>query len=122
MPGMCRCNRCASPSARLATPPLLCLQVAAFQCLQPFIGTLLAFLVLNESPTPWDLGAVRMLSVVWLLLIAVCNWAKRCRRALLRLLWTHAVAKQGCLSGCCPAYHSQHSSKLALTCCGLRSN
>lgn len=33
-------------------------QVAAFQCLQPFIGTLLAFLVLNESPTAWDLGAV----------------------------------------------------------------
>lgn len=32
--------------------------MAAFQCLQPFIGTLLAFLVLNELPTAWDLGAV----------------------------------------------------------------
>ena len=26
-------------------------QVAAFQCLQPFVGTLLAFLVLGEEPT-----------------------------------------------------------------------
>lgn len=33
-------------------------QVAAFQCLQPFIGTILAFLVLNEAPTVWDLGAI----------------------------------------------------------------
>lgn len=33
-------------------------QVAAFQCLQPFIGTILAFLVLNEAPTAWDLGAI----------------------------------------------------------------
>jgi hypothetical protein len=41
-----------------ATVACFCPQVAAFQCLQPFIGTLLAFLVLNESPTPWDLGAI----------------------------------------------------------------
>lgn len=32
-------------------------QVAAFQCLQPFIGTLLAFTVLHEQPSMWDLGA-----------------------------------------------------------------
>lgn len=43
---------CAHPSGRLL------LQVAAFQCLQPFIGTILAFLVLNEAPTAWDLGAI----------------------------------------------------------------
>ena len=34
------------------------MQVAAFQCLQPFMGTLLAFLVLGEQPSVWDLGAV----------------------------------------------------------------
>jgi drug/metabolite transporter (DMT)-like permease len=34
------------------------LQVAAFQCLQPFMGTLLAFLVLGEQPSAWDLGAI----------------------------------------------------------------
>lgn len=33
-------------------------QVAAFQCVQPFFGTLLAFLVLGEEPSLWDLGAV----------------------------------------------------------------
>lgn len=34
------------------------MQVAAFQCVQPFFGTLLAFLVLGEEPSLWDLGAV----------------------------------------------------------------
>jgi hypothetical protein len=43
-------------------------QVAAFQCLQPFVGTLLAFLVLNEAPTAWDLGAVGI--VAGLLLVS----------------------------------------------------
>ena len=42
------------PAAHLPPPT----QVAAFQCLQPMLGTLLAFLYLNEAPTPWDLGAL----------------------------------------------------------------
>ena len=33
-------------------------QVAAFQCLQPFMGTVLAFLILGEQPSIWDLGAI----------------------------------------------------------------
>lgn len=33
-------------------------QVAAFQCLQPFLGSLLAFLLLHESLSWWDLGSV----------------------------------------------------------------
>ncbi len=33
-------------------------QVAAFQCLQPFVGTALAIVILGEEPTWWDLGAV----------------------------------------------------------------
>lgn len=37
------------------------MQVAAFQCLQPFFGTLLAFMFLNERPTAWDLGGVGVL-------------------------------------------------------------
>ena len=36
-------------------------QVAAFQCLQPFFGTLLAFFILNERPTVWDIGGVGVL-------------------------------------------------------------
>jgi drug/metabolite transporter (DMT)-like permease len=47
---------------------LLCVQVAAFQCLQPFIGTLLAFWVLKEEPTAWDLGAIGI--VAGLLLVS----------------------------------------------------
>lgn len=62
-----------SPPAS-APPPLSLEQVAAFQCLQPFIGTLLAFLVLNESPTPWDLGAVS-----WGLLSCAVGTALGCR-------------------------------------------
>ena len=34
------------------------LQVASFQCLQPFAGTMLAWLVLGEQPSIYDLGAV----------------------------------------------------------------
>ena len=34
------------------------LQVASFQCLQPFVGTLLAFAILGEQPSVGDLGAV----------------------------------------------------------------
>jgi len=37
-------------------------QVASFQCLQPFLGSLLAFLVLHEQPTWYDLGAVGVLA------------------------------------------------------------
>ena len=33
-------------------------QVASFQCLQPFLGSLLAFVVLHEEPSIYDLGAV----------------------------------------------------------------
>lgn len=32
-------------------------QVATFQCLQPFVGTILAFTILGEELTWWDLGA-----------------------------------------------------------------
>ncbi len=42
--------------------------MAAFQCLQPFVGTLLAFLVLGEEPTLWDIGAVGV--VAGLVLVA----------------------------------------------------
>lgn len=34
------------------------MQVASFQCLQPFVGTFLAFAILGEEPSVWDLGAV----------------------------------------------------------------
>ncbi len=44
-------------------------QVAAFQCLQPFLGTLLAFLVLQEQLSWWDLGAGGV--VAGLLLVSV---------------------------------------------------
>lgn len=37
------------------------LQVAAFQCLQPFLGTVLAYFILGEEPTVWDVGAVGIL-------------------------------------------------------------
>ena len=37
---------------------MLSVQVAAFQCLQPFVGTMLAFAVLGEEPSVWDLGAI----------------------------------------------------------------
>ena len=46
-------------------------QVAAFQCLQPFVGTLLAFLVLAEQPTAWDLGAIGI--VAGLLLVSTSS-------------------------------------------------
>ena len=32
--------------------------MAAFQCLQPFVGTILAFAILGEEPSLWDLGAI----------------------------------------------------------------
>jgi drug/metabolite transporter (DMT)-like permease len=41
-------------------------QVAAFQCLQPVLGMVLAFTVLNESPKWWDLGALGILGGLWL--------------------------------------------------------
>ena len=37
-------------------------QVASFQCLQPFVGTILAFVVLGEEPSLWDLGAVGVIA------------------------------------------------------------
>ena len=36
----------------------IAMQVAAFQCLQPFVGSVLAFAVLGEEPSIWDLGAI----------------------------------------------------------------
>ena len=45
-----------------ATRYLPASQVAAFQCLQPFIGTALAFAVLGEKPSVWDLGALGVLA------------------------------------------------------------
>ncbi|KAK9845426.1 hypothetical protein WJX81_006144 [Elliptochloris bilobata] len=44
-----------------ATQYLPASQVASFQCLQPFVGTLLAFAVLGEEPSVWDLGAIGVL-------------------------------------------------------------
>ena len=34
------------------------MQVAAFQCLQPLLGSLLAITLLGEEPSLWDLGAI----------------------------------------------------------------
>lgn len=36
--------------------------MASFQCLQPFVGTLLAFAILGEQPSVWDLGAVGVIA------------------------------------------------------------
>lgn len=65
-PPRLRC-RAAWQGALPRLPPARLPQVASFQCLQPFIGTVLAFLVLGEMPTWWDLGAVGI--VAGLLLI-----------------------------------------------------
>ena len=37
-------------------------QVAAFQCLQPFVGAVLAFAVLGEEPSIWDVGAIGVIA------------------------------------------------------------
>ena len=47
---------------RVSNVTLVKLQVASFQCLQPFLGTLLAFMVLGEHPSWWDLGAIGILA------------------------------------------------------------
>ncbi len=39
-----------------------CMQVAAFQCLQPFVGAVLAFAVLGEEPSIWDAGAIGVIA------------------------------------------------------------
>lgn len=44
-------------------------QVAAFQCLQPFLGSLLAFLLLDEALSWWDCGAIGV--VIGLLLVSL---------------------------------------------------
>lgn len=41
-------------------------QVAAFQCLQPFLGTLLAACVLGEALNPWDGGALGVVAGLFL--------------------------------------------------------
>ena len=65
--GPARCSRSTPLLQRLAqschqsahdTGSLWGMQVAAFQCLQPFVGTMLAFAVLGEEPSVWDLGAI----------------------------------------------------------------
>lgn len=38
------------------------MQVAAFQCLQPFVGAVLAVIVLGEEPSIWDLGAIGVIA------------------------------------------------------------
>jgi len=44
-------------------------QVASFQCLQPFLGSLLAFMLLGENLSWWDFGAVGV--VAGLLLVSL---------------------------------------------------
>ncbi len=61
-----RCAQCfilvQSHRSRTEATHVLYLQVAAFQCLQPFVGTLLAFVVLQEQPSLWHLGAVGVIA------------------------------------------------------------
>ena len=38
------------------------MQVAAFQCLQPFVGALLACTILGEEPSIWDVGAIGVIA------------------------------------------------------------
>ncbi|DBB00703.1 TPA: hypothetical protein ACH3X3_002373 [Trebouxia sp. C0006] len=45
-----------------ATQYLPASQVAAFQCLQPFVGAVLAFAVLGEEPSIWDVGAIGVIA------------------------------------------------------------
>ncbi|GAB4820872.1 hypothetical protein N2152v2_007918 [Parachlorella kessleri] len=71
-----------------ATRHLPASQVASFQCLQPFMGTLLAFSVLGEEPTWWDLGA---LGVVTGLLLIVKDQRDFAR--LKRLMSSHSMSK-----------------------------
>ena len=57
------CCMSVQPSgSRTEAPNVWYLQVAAFQCLQPFVGTLLAFVVLHEQPSLWHLGAVGVIA------------------------------------------------------------
>lgn len=58
--------------------------MAAFVCLQPFLGTLLAFLVLGEKPSVWDLGALGIL--FGLLLVTTDKADKADRKAVTQLL------------------------------------
>lgn len=39
----------------------LCVQVAAFLCLQPFVGAVLAIAALGEELSIWDVGAIGMI-------------------------------------------------------------
>lgn len=51
-------SQCKPSCGSHASEDVLFMQVAAFQCLQPFVGTILAFAILGEEPSLWDLGAV----------------------------------------------------------------
>lgn len=44
----------------------MCTQVAAFQCLQPFVGALLACTILGEEASIWDLGAIGVIGGLYL--------------------------------------------------------
>lgn len=58
-------------------------QVAAFQCLQPFLGSLLAFLVLHEKLSWWDCGAIGV--VAGLLLVSLDSKDLQITKAMNRL-------------------------------------
>lgn len=63
---------CCNPASRSAMASrhdttegltrLVFIQVAAFQCLQPFVGAVLAVLVLGEEASIWDLGAIGVIA------------------------------------------------------------
>jgi hypothetical protein len=80
---------CPPPATAAAHGARARAQVASFQCLQPFVGTLLAFAVLGEEPSAWDLGAVGVLLGLVLVvsdkhdLQARAPWARARDRALL---------------------------------------
>ena len=40
--------------------------MAAFQCLQPFVGALLACTILGEEPSIWDVGAIGVIGGLYL--------------------------------------------------------
>ena len=61
LPPVPRGRRRSPPATAAAHGTRARAQVASFQCLQPFVGTLLAFAVLGEEPSAWDLGAVGVL-------------------------------------------------------------
>ena len=88
------CRRDAAPP-RPPPDPRAAAQVAAFQCLQPFVGTLLAYAVLHEEPSWWDLGALGV--VAGLVLVTTDRRDVENSQALVgrmrRLLSTKSISK-----------------------------